>query len=166
MALAFDSSRTWRGDLAAVIRDYLDDADSDRVYDPGFRRSPSRDRSLRRELLRIEATLGHLDVEALEHADPVAIDRMAQAVVDDARVASSHSSVVAALGILTDFAAWREEPAPRRRPRRRHAEADHAAPRTPTGTMLALGTQVTAWFERLVVVAFVLVAIGLALALV
>jgi hypothetical protein len=166
MALAFDNSRTWRGDLAAVIRDYLDDAESDRVYDPGFRRSPSRDRSLRRELLRIEAALGDLDVERLERADPAEVDRLAEAVVDDARIASTHSSVVAALGILTDFAAWREEPAPRRRPRRRRGHAEPEAPRTPTGTMLALGTQVSAWFERLVVIAFVLVAIGLALALV
>jgi hypothetical protein len=41
-----------------------------------------------------------------------------------------------------------------------------AAVRTPTATMLALGTQVSSWLERIVVIAFVLAAIGLALELV
>ena len=36
---------------------------------------------------------------------------------------------------------------------------------TPTFTMLALGAQVGVWIERIVVIAFVLTAIGLALAL-
>ena len=37
--------------------------------------------------------------------------------------------------------------------------------RTPTFTMLTLGAQVGAWLERIIVIAFVLAAIGLALAL-
>jgi hypothetical protein len=42
-----------------------------------------------------------------------------------------------------------------------------AAPeaRTPTFTMLALGAQVSAWLQRIIVIAFVLTAIGLALEL-
>jgi len=53
---------------------------------------------------------------------------------------------------------WLDEPAPR-------PVGDREA-RAPTDTMLALGAQVGTWVERIIVIAFVLTAIGLALAFV
>jgi hypothetical protein len=124
-----------REDLSAVIEGYL----------AGARGGPDR-----RLLLRIDAAVGEVGAEVLRRGDADELDRLARRVVRDARHAPSHASVLATLGVLSHYATGRAAP---------------AAPSTPTSAMLALGGQLSVWLERIVVIAFVLVAIGLALAL-
>lgn len=78
----------------------------------------------------------------------------------------------AAVAALAAYAAARQQPAPPAPtqplpvpPESMTEPASQTEPASPTTTMLLLGARAGAWLERIILLAFVLTAIGLALAL-
>ncbi len=137
---------------------------------------------------------GDVDAGSLAAMNDAELEQLGRRVVIDAGLPPSRlGSIVHALRCLSAYAAgrraagpppaeplpWADPPRwtdpPRwREPPPRRAAAPHApepepaaAPEasTPTFTMLALGAHVSTWIERILVIAFVLAAIGLALEL-
>lgn len=143
-------------DLATVIRQYVGAADAHAL--PGTRgASPAALRSMRRALSSVELVAAGLD-----HAELCAMDErsragLARQIVDAAELPPARLiTIEEALRAVAAFTPRAGGPPPPR-----------AAPetRTPTVAMAALGGHVSLWMERLIVIAFVLTAIGLALAL-
>lgn len=142
----------WMPDLGTVIPEYLAVA-----YGDGH--SAAELRSMRRALEQIEAGAGGLDHAALAAMDERSRARLAWQIVDDAGLPPGRLVTIAeALRSLAAYAPEATEPS---------SSSPRAAPetRTPTFAMVALGAHVSAWVERIIVIAFVLTAIGLALAL-
>jgi hypothetical protein len=168
MAMAFGSAHGQDGDaLAAAIPQFLRAAEEGRALDPGGRPySAAAVRSLGRTLAHVEAALADVELVHVVHADSVALEALAWQVIDRSDLAPDRiPAVVDALRRVAAAAA--PTPAPARAPSDPVKDPpSRPQSRTPTFTMLALGSQVGLWIERIVVVAFVLTAIGLALALV
>jgi hypothetical protein len=150
--------------VGALIADYLRDAEAGRVRDPaGGTYTPASLRSLSRSFALVEAAAPQLDAGGLAGVADSELEQIGRHVLEQAGLPQSRlGSIVHALRILSAYAGGR-------------AVAQRASPpylvaapeaRTPTYTMLALGSHVSAWIERILVIAFVLTAIGLLLALV
>lgn len=176
--------------LGALVAAYLSAAEAGRTLDRAGRRySPAGVRSLRRALAQVEAVAGPLDAAALKVMDPTAIERLGRQVVERAGLPPTRlGTIVDALRGLAAYTGTRRRPAdprptdpprwvdpptwtdarlraaPEPPPQSPSAAAPEA--RTPTFAMLALGAHISAWTERIIVIAFVLTAIGLALELV
>jgi hypothetical protein len=182
--------------LGTLVAAYLSAAEAGRTLDRAGRRySPAGVRSLRRALAQVEAAAGPLDAATLKLMDAAAIGRLSRQVVEHAGLPPSRlGTIVDALRGLAAYTgarhrpadpppadppplvdpppwvdppAWTDPPlraAPKLAPHSPSAAAPEA--RTPTFTMLALGSHVSAWIERIIVIAFVLTLIGLALELV
>jgi hypothetical protein len=174
MAIAFHSAHGPRSEtLGTVIPDYLRAAEAGDVPDPNGRMySATALRGLRRTLADVDAILGDVALTDIHDADEAALEALAWRVVDRGSLPPSRlATIIDALGRLSAWA----EPGPRAGRRPRAEPAPHPSPppprppsvsgaaRTPTFTMLALGEHVGVWIERIIVIAFVLTAIGLAL---
>ena len=169
-----------------IIADYLRAAAEGRALNPaGKPYTGAGLRSLRRALVHVETRVTSTQLATAAAVGDAGLERLGRQIVDDAGLPPSRlGSIVGALRVLSGFAAgdtWTDRP-PRRRPGNprpadpprwerpaRTAEAPAPEPPaagaetpTPTYTMLALGAQVSAWMQRIIVVAFVLTAIGLA----
>jgi hypothetical protein len=159
-------------DLRKVIAEYLRDAEAGRALDAaGQRYTPAGLRSVRRALGHVDEALGDMRLSVVEDSDRAAVDGLARRVADHEGLSPSRTGpVVDALNTLFAYVTWQRPAYPLRWERPpRHDPPDPAPPpagtTTPTFTMLALGAHVGAWIERIIVIAFVLTAIGLALAL-
>ena len=125
-----------------------------------------------------------MDLSAVDRLDRGAVVDLARQVLDHAGLSPSRvGSIVDALTSVLAYATWQRpaDPPSQERSARRPPEppcgtgprpvestaraAGDGQARTPTFTMLALGARVDALMERIIVIAFVLTAIGLALAL-
>jgi hypothetical protein len=153
-------------DLGTVIPEYLRAAESDRVPAPdGNPYTPAGLRSMRRALDHGAAEAGGMDHAAVAALDERSRARLAWQIVDDAGLPPTRLvSIVEALGCLSAYTPQSAGP-PADRPRAAPSPKPALEPSTPTFTMLALGAHVSAWMERIIVIAFVLTAIGLALEL-
>jgi hypothetical protein len=150
--------------LGPAIAAYLRDAEAGRALDAaGQRYTPAGLRSVQRALGHVDAALGDMKLSAVDDTDRAAVEELARRVADHEGLPPSRTGpVVDALSTLFAYATWqRPDPAP---PPAGPAPSP-ADTKTPTFTMLALGAQVGTWIERIIVIAFVLTAIGLALAL-
>jgi hypothetical protein len=176
-------------DLGTAISRYLRDAETGRVpaFDGGDY-SPAALRSLRRTLDHVASAVGALGLADLHAMNAKELESLGWQVVDYAGLPPSRAPVVVdALRRLSTYSRTESpaDPPPRTRrytytrtestaeprPRTRFEPASAPAPagtlgRTPTHTMLALGTRLGAWIERVMVIALLLTAIGLALALI
>jgi hypothetical protein len=184
--------RTYAGrDLGTIIADYLRDAAAGRAVDAaGMPYTPAGLRSLRRALVQVETHATGTQLATAEAIGVAGFERLGRQIVDDAGLPPSRlGSIVSALRGLSGYAAGDTWTDPRlRRGRRRLADpprartteaptggADASIPtyaptggadaRSPTYAMLALGAQVGAWIQRIIVISFMLTAIGLAFAL-
>ena len=140
-------------DLSTVIRQYVGAAKADAL--PGTH-SPAALRSMRRALANVELVAAGLDHAELAALDDRSRSRLARQIVDDAGLSPDRLVTIdEALRALAAFTPQAGDPPPR------------AAPESPTPTvaMANLGGHVSLWMERLIVIAFGLTAIGLALAL-
>jgi hypothetical protein len=160
------------GDLGTAISLYLRDAESGRVraFDGGDY-SPAGLRSLRRTLDHVESAVGALGLADLHAMNAKELESLGWQVVDYAGLPPSRApAVVEALRRLSTYSRTESpsDPPPRIRAVPAGAPAPAGTPPTPTPThtMLTLGAVVGAWIERVMVIALVLTAIGLALALV
>jgi hypothetical protein len=174
MAIAFHSAQGPRSEtLGTVIPDYLRAAEAGDVPDPNGRMySATALRGLRRTLADVDAILGDVALTHIHAADDVALESLAWRVIDRGGLPPSRLGTI--IDALRRLSAW-AEPGPRAgwRPQAEHAPDPSPSPpsprtlsraaRTPTFTMLALGEHVGVWIERIIVIAFVLTAIGLAL---
>jgi site-specific recombinase XerD len=139
-------------ELGAVIAEYVRDVEA------GAR---TRDavRELRRDLTHVASELGTLDVDAVRA-------RHVEGLVDELRVAGLSPdrvrSVVDALRSLYAYAIGRGLV---RTSPLVGLTLGSSETRTPTDAVLALGEQVTAWTVRVIVIAFVLGALGLVVVL-
>jgi hypothetical protein len=175
MAIQVRSRRrsTYAHDLGRLVTDYLRDADAGRAVDAdGAPLTAAGLRSLRRSLVHVQAHATGAELAAADALGATALERLACQIVDDAGLPRARVvAMVAALRGLSAYASadtWADlPPRPRDLPPRRSEPAE-ATPSTgsPTYAMLALGAQAGAWMQRIIVIAFVLTAIGLALALV
>jgi hypothetical protein len=178
MATPFDTapSRARGGDaFSTVIAEYLREAEAGRALDAaGGSYSPAELRSLRRSFAHVGAVLGDVQLSAVADADRAALEELGWQVIDQTALPPSRiGPIVDALNTLFAYYTWQrpvEPPRWQRPARRRPVEpppqpAGDSESRTPTDTMLVLGAQVGAWMERIIVIAFLLTAIGLALAL-
>jgi hypothetical protein len=149
--------------LDRLIAEYLREADAGRALDvDGSAYTPAGLRRLRRALSPVQAVAGSLDLAALDHVHADTPAQLGRQVVEHAGLPPSRvEPIVAALRSLCGYAAARRRSA-RATERRRGSDG---AP-TQTDAMLALGARVGAWTERIIMIAFVLTAIGLALELV
>jgi hypothetical protein len=182
MTSALDTSSRLTSDdepLAALIDEFLRAAERDGAFDgAGNRYSPAAVRSLRRALLLVRATLGAMPVH-LAALDRDSIADMAWRTIEERALAPSRfDSLADAMHSLVAYAAC-QRPAvqtPSRagalprialEPPAESAPRPHSQPAsiTPTSTMLLLGARAGRWIERVIVLALVLTAIGLALAL-
>ena len=169
--------------LATVIREYMQAAEASQVPAlDGKPYTPAGVRSLRRALTVIEAEAGAMDAAAVAGMDAPTLERLGEQVVDRASLPQGRlGSIMYALRSLSAYAADQADPPqpqPQSRPEPEPApsfapvDAELTPPpaageaRTPTFAMLALGAHIGAWTERIIVIAFVLTAIGLALELV
>jgi hypothetical protein len=150
--------------LGDVIADFLHDAGqglipSDRPY------TPAEVRDLRAALGHVDAELGGEPVRAVRAADIEAlVGRLRAAGLSERRLAA----MLEALRALDRYAGQRRaDPLPVPRLSDPAEEKPGSAPPapapgpTPTQAVLALGAQASAWTARIVVAAFVLVAIAL-----
>jgi hypothetical protein len=163
MATSVHSSRV--GDM---IVDFLRDAEAGRTRDPtGGPFTPAAVRSLRRALDHVDASARDVDIAAL---DAASVELLAHRIVEDEALPPSRlGSIEHALRCLSAYAADR---------RPYVADPDQVAPPppvvapvagpvvAPTFAMLALGERLGVWTERIIVIALVLTAIGLAIALI
>jgi hypothetical protein len=159
-----------RADLGTAISRYLRDAEAGRVraFDGGDY-SPAGLRSLRRTLDHVESAVGALGLADLHAMNAKELEALGWQVVDYAGLPPSRAPVVVeTLRRLSTYSRTDSpaDPPPRIRPVPASAPAPAGTPRTPTHTMLTLGAGVGAWIERVMVIALVLTAIGLALALI
>lgn len=148
------------GDLGPIITEFLRDAAAGRAVDAtGKPYTAAGLRSLQRALVQVEAQASSAEIAAAAAAGAGGLERLGRRIVDHAGLPPARvDTIMAALRGLAEY---------RLEPRARSAEPpprDAATP-SPTYAMLALGAQVGAWTERIIVIAFVLAAIGLALEL-
>jgi hypothetical protein len=145
-----------------MIDDYLRAAEAGQALDiDGSPYTPAGLRRLRRSLAPVQAAARSLDLSVLDH-DAAAPERLGRQVVEHERLPPSRlGPIVAALRSVCAFAVTGAPATPATEDR-----SDAPEPLTPTYAMLALGAHVGAWTERIIVIAFVLTAIGLALELV
>jgi len=164
-------------ELGTVIAAYLHDAEGGRALGPdGGPYSPAALRRVRVALGHVDAAAGGLDPGVLGAMDAGELEQLGRRAVDRAGLSPSRLPfVLQALHSLSAYAADRNgaaaAPAPAAAAAPAAATAATAAvpppdPRTPTYAMLALGAQLGTWTERIIVIAFVLTVIGLALELV
>ena len=147
-------------ELEAVIAGFLAEAGEGSVRD-GTGRPYSRAavHELRGSLAHVAAELGTIDVAAVRGRDVGAmIDGLAAAGLPPARV----TAVVDALRAVYAYAVGRG--LVRTSPLVGLADAEPEQP-SPTDAMLELGERLAVWVVRAIVIAFVLVAVGLAFAL-
>jgi site-specific recombinase XerC len=147
-------------ELEAVIADFLAEAEEGTVRD-GTGRPYTREavRELRRSLAHVVSELGTIDAAAVRGRDVrVMVDGLRAAGLPPERVAA----VVNALRAVYAYAVGRG--LVRTSPVVGLADAEPAQP-SPTDAMLELGERLAAWMVRAIVIAFVLVAVGLAFAL-
>jgi hypothetical protein len=150
--------------LGDVIADFLRDAGqglmpSDRPY------TPAEVRDLRAALGHVDAELGREPVRGVQAADIEAlVERLRAAGLSERRLAA----MLEALRALDRYAAqWRPDPLPVPRLSDRTEAKPGSAPAvptagpTPTQAVLALGARASVWTARLIVAAFVLIAIVL-----
>jgi site-specific recombinase XerC len=139
-------------ELGAVIADFVRDVGTGA-------RSPDDARELRRDLTYVAAELGTMHVEAIRprHVHAL-VEEVSEAGLPPDRV----RSIVESLRSLYAYAIGRG--LVRTSPLVGLALPEGPSP-TPTNAMLALGEQVVAWTVRAIVIAFVLVAVGLAVVL-
>lgn len=139
-------------ELGTVIASYLGDAEA-------ASRTRGDVRELRRDLTHVATALGTMEVGAVRPRD-------VQDLVDELRgegVAQDRvQSVLEALRGLYAYAIG--QGLVRTSPLVGLAATDGEAP-TPTNAMLALGEGIVAWTMRVIVIAFVLIALGLVVAL-
>jgi len=156
------------------VADYLRAAEAGGAVDAGGAPlTPAGLRSLRRSLVHVQAHATGEELAAADTLGAAALERLARQIVDDAGLPAARTgAMVAALRALSTYAGadtW-TDPAPPtgavRPPRRSEPSEAVPPPGSPTYAMLALGAQAGAWIQRIIVIAFVLTAIGLALALV
>jgi hypothetical protein len=172
------------GDLGTTIAAYLRDAEAGRAVDAAGRPyTPAGLRGLRRALVHVEAQATSTELAAADAMGAAALERLGRQIVANAGLPPGRlGSIVAALRELSAYAAgdmWSDPPGLRpgaqrpadpprweRPPHPAEAPSGYGAAGTPTYAMVALGAQVSAWLQRIIVIAFVLTAIGLALELV
>lgn len=162
MAMASESERERaRETLGDAIADYLRAAEAGIVRDADGRTyTPAALRSLRRTLTSVDAAVGDLGLETFSPTDGAALEALARRVIDSRGLPPSR------LGPIVDALRRLLAPAEPRRPLQPVPEMfPSAASPTPTFAMVALGASVSAWIERIIVIAFVLTAIGIALEL-
>lgn len=138
--------------LGDVIAEYLRDAEA------GARRHADV-RELRRDLTHAAAELGTMDVDALRarHVEAL-VDELRDAGFPPDRVRSSLEALQSLYAYALGRGLVRSSPL--------IGLAAPASPaRTPTNAMLALGEQAVTWTVRVIVIAFVLIALGLVVAL-
>ena len=144
--------------LDRLIDEYLREADAGRVLDlDGSAYTPAGLRRLRRALTPVQAVAGTLELATLDHGEH-APEQLGRQVVEQAGLPPSRlEPIVAALRSVCGFAAEGGRGA-------RATERPLGGPKaaTPTDAMLILGAHVGVWTERIIVIAFVLAAIGLA----
>jgi hypothetical protein len=149
--------------LDRLISEYLREADAGRALDiDGSAYTPAGLRRLRRALSPVQAVAGSLDLAALDRVDADTPEQLGRQVVEHAGLPQSRvEPIVAALRSVYGYAAARGRGS-------RTTERRSGSPAAPTATdaMLTLGAQVGACMERIIVIAFVLTAIWLALELV
>jgi len=147
-------------ELETVIADFLAEADEGSVRD-GAGRPYTRAavRELRGSLVHAVTELGTIDATAVRSRDVRAmVDGLAAAGLPPARV----TAVVDALRAVYAYAVGRG--LVRTSPLVGLADAEPAQA-SPTDAMLELGERLAVWMVRAIVIAFVLVAVGLAFAL-
>jgi hypothetical protein len=147
-------------ELEAVIADFLAEADEGSVRD-GTGRPYTRAavRELRASLAHVVSELGTIDVAAVRGRDVrTMVDGLAAAGLPPARA----TAVVDALRAVYAYAVGRG--LLRTSPLVGLADAEPAQA-TPTDAMLEFGERLAVWMVRAIVIAFVLVAVGLAVAL-
>ena len=155
--------------LSAVIAAFLRAAEAGRARDghgAPYTRAGLRD--LRSALTHVDADLGSADVDVVEASHLQAlVERLHDAGLPPSRI----SAIVEAMRSLYAYASENGlaagDPAAdaiTSRDRDENRSQPFQAPPA-THTMLALGTQVSAWAERIIVMAFVLTAIALVLEL-
>ena len=152
-------------ELEAVIADFVAEADEGSVRDGSVRDGSGKPytraavRELRGSLAHVVSELGTLDVAAVRGRDVRAmVDGLAAAGLPPARV----TAVIDALRAVYAYAVGRG--LVRTSPLVGMADAEPARP-SPTDAMLELGERLAVWMVRAIVIAFVLVAVGLAFAL-
>jgi hypothetical protein len=156
------------GDLGPTITEFLRDAAAGRAVDPaGKPYTPAGLRSLERALMHVEAQATSAELAAADALGAGGLDRLGRRIAADAGLPPTRAgSIVAALRGLADHRleprARVTDPSPVPFP----SPPSEAPVATPTHAMLQLGAQVGVWTERIIVVAFVLAVIGLALELV
>jgi hypothetical protein len=116
-------------------------------------------RVLRRDLAHLAAELGTMDADAVGARDVSGlVGRLAEDDLPPDRVQSILDSVRALYAYAIERGLARTSPLAE------PARAGRRAP-TPTAAMLALGEEVVGWSVKLIVIAFVVVALGLVVAL-
>jgi site-specific recombinase XerC len=145
-------------ELEAVIADFLAEADEGRDG-TGRRHARAAVRELRASLAHVVTELGTIDVAAVRGRDVRAmVDGLAAAGLPPARV----TAVVDALRAVYAYAIGRG--LVRTSPLVGFADAEPAQA-SPTDAMLEFGERLAVWMVRAIVIAFVLVAVGVAFAL-
>ena len=139
-------------ELGAVIADFVRDVETGA-------RSPGDVRELRRDLTYAASELGTMNVEAIR---PRHVHALVEELSDAGLPPDRMRSIVGSLRSLYAYAIGRG--LVRTSPLVGLALPEGPS-RTPTDAMLALGEQVVAWTVRAIVIAFVLVAVGLAVVL-
>jgi hypothetical protein len=151
----------------ALIPEYLRAARAGDVLDASGRRySDAALRSLRRTLAHVEANLDDADLASVDHADGAALEALARRVVDRGGLPPNRlETILDALRRVSAPAGPQFQAEPQARVQPAPDPVTSPAARTPTFAMLALGAHISVWVERIIVIAFVLTAIGLALEL-
>jgi hypothetical protein len=161
--------RATRNPLEMVIADFLREAEEGRARAVGDRPYTREElRKLRAALIHIASELGTMSVEDVRVWDVHAlIDHLREAGLPPSRL----NSIIAAFRALYAYAERRRLVEKSPVPALSFLGRDHRAEargreqrtpaRTPTGAMLALGTKVVNWTERLVLLAFVLLVLAL-----
>jgi hypothetical protein len=158
------------GDLGPTITAFLRDAAAGRALDPaGKPYTPAGLRSLQRALVPVEAQATSAELATADASGAGGLERLGRRIAGDAGLPPARAGlIVAALRGLTEYQLEQLEqraavvdPPPLPSP----TAASDAAVSSPTHAMLELGAKVGAWTERIILVAFVLAVIGLALEL-
>lgn len=147
-------------ELEAVIADFLAEADEGSVFDgTGKPYTRAALRELRGSLAHVVSEFGTIDVAAVRGRDVrTLVDGLAAAGLPPARI----TAVVDALRAVYAYAVGRG--LVRASPLVGLADAEPVRA-SPTDAMLELGERLAVWMVRAIVIAFVLVAVGLAFAL-
>jgi hypothetical protein len=145
--------------LGTLISVFLDEADAGLVRAPGGRRyTRAQLHELRAGLAHVTAELGTLEVDAVDAGDVRwLVERLDAAGLSPDRVRSAVGALRSVYAHAISLRMVRTSPLVG------FAVTDPATP-SPTDAVLALGQHLVTWTVRVIVVAFLAIALGLALA--